>query len=46
MLIIIHLLPENLYLFLTFFFFQKSKIVELLNLFKYNFALFYPVHLD
>jgi len=45
MLVIIHLLPENLYLFLVFFF-QMSKIVELLNLFKYNFALFYPVHLD
>lgn len=44
MLVIIHLLPENLYLFLIFF--QKSKIVELLEIFKYNFALFYLIHLD
>lgn len=41
--VIIHLLSENLYLFLIFF---RRVIVELLEIFKYNFALLSLMHLD
>lgn len=43
---ITHLPLKKVVFFFNFYFFQESEIVELLEIFKHSFALFYLIHLD